>query len=49
MADVGMANDGTGHVHTWERGGGACVCGQPVPPWLRAAWDRYAQNTGGDE
>lgn len=42
MPDVGMSNDGP-HTHTWERDGGACVCGEPVPSWLQAAWDRYAQ------
>lgn len=47
MADVGMHNDGMGHTHTWERDGGACVCGAPVPSWLQAAWDRYDANAKG--
>lgn len=46
MSDVGMENDGLGHTHTWERDGGACVCGELVPSWLQAAWDRYAEKTG---
>ncbi len=44
--DVGMENDGAGHTHTWERNGGACLCGQPVPAYLTAAWDRFAERTG---
>ena len=40
-------NDATTHTHTWVRGGGACSCGEPVPSWLQAAWDRFAENTGG--
>lgn len=43
--DVGMQLDGQGHVHTWERNGGACVCGEPVPTWLQASWDRFAEKT----
>lgn len=48
MSDVGMSNDGP-HTHAWERGGGACLCGEPVPSWLQAAWDRFAENTGGGD
>ena len=46
MADVGMENEGGGHTHTWERDGGACACGAPVPDWLAAAWARFAENEG---
>lgn len=47
MPDAGMENDNAGHTHTWERDGGPCVCGEPVPFWLKSAWDRFAENTGG--
>jgi hypothetical protein len=41
MTDVAMENDGMGHTHTWGRDLGACVCGEPVPTWLVAAWQLY--------
>ena len=47
VSDVGMENDGTGHTHMWQRDGGACVCGEPVPAYLVAAWSRYASRTEG--
>lgn len=46
MSDMGMDNDGMGHTHTWERDGGSCVCGEPVPVWLAAAWERHSEATG---
>ena len=39
--DVGVQRQAVGHIHSWERGGGPCVCGQPVPSYLRAAWHLY--------
>ena len=46
MTDVGMANDGMGHVHAWNRDRQPCECGQSVPAYLLAAWDRYSDKTG---
>lgn len=47
--DVGMENDGMGHVHMWQRNGGTCLCGEPVPAYLAAAWARFTEKTGGGE
>jgi hypothetical protein len=48
MTDVGMENDGMGHIHTWERDGGDCLCGAPVPRYLIAAWNRFAESNPAD-
>lgn len=42
---VGMESDGMNHIHAWACEQGSCVCGEPVPTWLQAAWDRYAEKT----
>ena len=34
------------HVHAWNRDRLPCECGEPVPSYLAAAWDRYAEKTG---
>ena len=31
------------HVHAWNRDGRPCSCGEPVPAYLSAAWERYAE------
>lgn len=46
MTDTGMENDGAGHTHAWGRDLGACVCGEPLPAWLAAAWARHAEGSG---
>ena len=32
----------TEHVHVWNTDRKPCSCGAPVPAYLLAAWDRYA-------
>lgn len=47
MTDTGVEIIENGHIHVWQRGNGTCVeCGEPVPTWLAACWDRYAEKTG---
>ena len=36
------------HVHAWNRDRIPCGCGQPVPAYLLAAWDRYAEKSDRD-
>ena len=33
------------HVHSWNRDRQPCTCGQPVPAYLIAAWDRFTART----
>lgn len=40
--------DGEQHVHQWGRDREPCRCGEPVPAYLAAAWDRYAERAEGD-
>lgn len=36
----------TGHTHIWNSSDREpCECGKPVPAYLLAAWDRYAEKT----
>lgn len=39
-----MTDEGQ-HVHHWNRDQQPCSCGEPVPAYLAAAWNRYAEKT----
>lgn len=43
-----MPDDNELHVHYWNTDRQPCECGAPVPAYLVAAWDRYAEKTAQD-